>query len=218
MSKPFTESELSFHLDSELNWRRRELSDLKAAIRSADVIAKTVLLRALVTMAYAHWEGYVRISATKYFTHITLKKRPFRELDGQFYKNTFLARLDAFFRSKGSTQESCSFIATILESHDSRFAYINPQLIDTKSNLNTDVIKDLCLICSFDNAFFENDRLFIDLTLLRKRNAIAHGQEDGIDVREVDTIVDKTLALMGHFKTLIENKVYTKGYLRSSGV
>src|ERR1035441_3705522 len=124
MSKPFTEIDLSFQLETELNWRRRELSDLKSAIRSADVIAKTVLLRALVTMAYAHWEGFVRISATKYFTHITIKKKSYRELDGQFYKNSFLARLESLFRSKTSTQESCNFIATILESQDSRFAYI----------------------------------------------------------------------------------------------
>jgi hypothetical protein len=214
VSKPFTESDLSFALDSELTWRRKELSDLKAAVRSADVIAKTVLLRALVTMAYAHWEGYVRVSATKYFTHITLKKRPYKELDSQFYKNSFLARLDGLFRSKGSTQEGCNFIKTILESQDSRFAFINEGLIDTKSNLNTDVIKDLCLICGFEDVFFESNRFFIDTTLLKKRNAIAHGQAEGIDIHELDDVVDKTLALMAQFKTLIENKVYTKGYLR----
>lgn len=190
------------------------MSDLKSAIRSADPMAKTVLLRALVAMAYAHWEGYVRISATKYFTHITLKKLSFRELDGQFYKNSFLARLEAFFRSKSSTQESCNFIASILESQDSRFAYVNPQLIDTKSNLNTDVIKDLCVVCGFESDLFETNRIFIDMTLLKKRNAIAHGQDEGVDVRDVDNVIDETLALMEHFRTLIENKVYTKAYLR----
>lgn len=213
MSKPYTEEDLSFQLDIELNWRRRELSDLKSAIRNADSTASTVLLRALVTMAYAHWEGYVRTSATKYFTHIALKRKPFRDLDGQFYANSFLARIDAFYRSKPSTKEACMFIAEILESRDSKFAYINPQLIDTKSNLNTDVINDLCLICGFDSAFFESNRFFIDATLLKKRNAIAHGQDEGIDERYVEDFVNTTLALLGHFKTLIENNVYTKSYL-----
>jgi hypothetical protein len=215
MSKPYTESDLSFLLDSELNWRRRELSDLKAAIRNADPIAKTVLLRALVTMSYAHWEGYVKDSATRYFLHLTLKKLQYQELDGQFYKNNFLARLDAFFRSKSSTQESCNFIASVLESQDSRFAYVNPELIDTKSNLNTDVVKDLCLICGFQSDYFETQRIFIDMTLLKKRNAIAHGQDEGVNLRDVDTIIDETLSLMEHFKTLIENKVYTKAYLKA---
>jgi hypothetical protein len=215
MSKPYTESDLSFLLDSELTWRRRELSDLKSAIRNADLIAKTVLLRALVAMAYAHWEGYVRISATKYFSHIAFKKLSFRKLDCQFYKNNFLARLDAYSKTKSSTQESCDFIASILESQDSRFAYVNPQLIDTRSNLNTDVIKDLCLVCGFESDFFEANRIFIDMTLLKKRNAIAHGQDEGVDSRDVDDIIDETLALMEHFRTLIENKVYTKSYLKA---
>jgi hypothetical protein len=153
-------------------------------------------------------------SSTKYFNQLTLKKRPYREFEIQFYKNSFLARLEAFFKCKSSTKESCHFIALILESQDSRFAYVNPQLIDTKSNLNTDVIEDLCIICGFDYKFFDSERLFIDLVLLKKRNAIAHGQNDGIGFNEVDNIVDKTLALMTQFKTLIENKIYTKSYLK----
>lgn len=215
MSKPATESDLSDLLDFDLIWRRRELSDLKASIKRADSIERVVLLRALVAMAYAHWEGYVRLSATRYFTHLTLKKRPYNELDIQYYINSFLARLEAFFRSKGSTKESCAFIQTILDSQNSRFAFVNPQLIDTKSNLNTDVIKDLCVICGFEDDFFEDNRLFIDVFLLKKRNAIAHGQEDAIDVGEVDEVILKTLALMEQFKTLIENKIYTKEYLRT---
>lgn len=191
------------------------MSDLKSAIRSADSIAKRVLLRSLVTMSYAHWEGYARASATKYFTHIAIKKRSFRELERQFYTNYFLVRLDAFYRSKSSTKEACAFIASILDSQECRFAYINSQLIDTKSNLNTDVIKDLCIVCGFDGSFFEGNRFFIDATLLKKRNAIAHGQDDGIDECDVDEFVDKTLSLLEQFKTLIENKVYTRGYLVS---
>ncbi|MHB1079679.1 MAG: MAE_28990/MAE_18760 family HEPN-like nuclease [Prosthecobacter sp.] len=216
MSKPFTANDLSFQLDSELTWRRKELSDLKSAIRNADPIARNVLLRSLVTMSYAHWEGYVRVSAMKYFTHITLKKKSYRELDRQFYTNSFMARLDAFYRSKSSTKDACAFIISILDSLDSRFAFINPQLIDTKSNLNTDVINDLCLVCGFDGTFFESSRFFIDATLLKKRNAIAHGQEDGIDERDVDEFVNTTLSLLEHFRTLIENKVYTKSYLATT--
>lgn len=216
MSKPYTETDLSSQLDAELSWRRRELSDLKSAVRAADVIARPVLLRALVAMAYAHWEGFVRISATKYFTHLTLKKRPYVELDVQFYKNSFLVRLDTFFRSRSTTGESCRFIALILASQDLRFSFINSQLIDTKSNLNTDVINDLCLVCAFDHQFFEDNRFFIDVSLLKKRNAIAHGQDEGIEVGEVDAYVGTTLALLDHFKTLIENKIYTKAYLRAA--
>src|ERR1700741_5300784 len=34
------------------------------------------------------------------------------------------------------------------------FNYVNPSLIDTKSNLNSDMIKEICLICSVDSSHF----------------------------------------------------------------
>lgn len=213
MSKPYTVDELSSQLDSELTWRRRELSDLKSAIRTADHAARSVLRRSLVTMCYAHWEGYARISATKYFTHITLRKISFAELDPQFYRNSFLARLEAYSKNKQGTVASCTFIDSILTSKSKRFSHINPSLIDTKSNLNTDVINDLCIICGFNSEYFESQRSFIDVVLLKKRNAIAHGQDDAINDDQVDDLVAQTISLMENFRTLIENKIYSKGYL-----
>ena len=213
MSKPYTETDLSIQLDSELNWRRRELSDLKSAIRNADVVARRVLLRSLVTISYAHWEGYIRISASKYFSHIAMKKKPYRDLDRQFYTNSFLVRLDAFYRSKASMKDASAFITSIMDSQESRFTFLNSKLIDTKSNLNTDVINDLCLVCGFSGAFFEDNRIFIDMSLLKKRNAIAHGQDEGIDERDMDDFIKNTLSLLEHFKTLIENNIYGKNYL-----
>lgn len=213
MSKPYTVENLVTQLYSELTWRRRELSDLKYSIRKADLVAKKVLCRSLVTMCYAHWEGYVKESAVKYFLHITLKKKKYSELKPQYYKNVFLIRLEALYKKRLNTQHNCELIDSILKSQDDKFSYINSQLIDTKSNLNTDVISDLCIICGFENSFFQENQVFIDIMLLKKRNAIAHGQYDAIQDSEIDEFVDKTLSIMEHFRTLIENKIYTKDYL-----
>jgi hypothetical protein len=81
-----------------------------------------------------------------------------------------------------------------------------------KSNLSTDVIKDICLICAVDPSHFEAKRVFIDQLILKRRNAIAHGQQEFIDATEVDNLVAESLALMQHFRTLLENKVYLKAY------
>lgn len=213
MSKPYTLDDLSSQLDSDLNWRRRELSDLKSSIRAADHTARNVLRRSLVAMCYAHWEGYVKLAANKYFEHITIRKKFFHELDLQFYRNTFLGRLDAYVKNRQGISANCAFIDSILESKSKRFSFINPQLIDTKSNLNTDVTNDLCIICGFDNSFFEEKRSFIDVILLKKRNAIAHGQDDAIGDTEIDDLVDQTISLMEHFRTLVENKTYSMSYL-----
>lgn len=212
MSKPYTEDDLSSILDADLTWRRKELSDMKSVIKTADPMSKPVLLRAIIALSYAHWEGYVRTCANRYFEHLTLRKKPFVEFERQIYVNSVLCRLDALHRGRVSLEERCKLVNDILDGGDGRFSYVNPELVDTRSNLNTDVIRDICMICGIDSSHFETNRTFLDILLLKRRNAIAHGQQEYIQADEIDDLVAKLLALMSFFRNLLENKVYTKAY------
>jgi hypothetical protein len=212
MSKPYSEADLSTILDDDLIWRRREFSDMKGAIKAADARARAALLRALVMITYAHWEGYVRGCANRYFEFLTLRKSPFSRFERQIYVNSVLSRLDGLHRARSSIEARCALINDILDGIDKRFSRINPDLIDTKSNLNTDVMEDICRICGVDSRYFADHRTFIDVILLRRRNAIAHGQQEFIDIDELDEFVSRVLDLMGAFRNLIENKIYTKSY------
>ena len=212
MTKPYTETDLSDIFDSDLIWRRKEMSDMKSAILAADSVSRHALLRALVAMSYAHWEGYVRTCATRYFEFLTLRKKSFSDYERQIYVNSMLSRLDALYQSRKSIKDRCDLINEILDGASHRFAYINQDLIDTRSNLNTDVVKDICLICGVESSYFENRRTFIDLLLLKRRNAIAHGQQEYIRVDEIDNFVANVLNIMSVFRSLLENKVYTRAY------
>jgi hypothetical protein len=213
MSKPYTQEELSDRFDADLIWRRKELSDMKAAIKRADAASKSVLLRALITMSYAHWEGYVRVCANAYFEHLMLRKLQYSALERQIYINSFLVRLDAMNKTRFGIEARCKLVNDILDGSGGRFGYIHPELIDTRSNLSADAIKDICLICGVDGTYFEDRRSFIDIIVLRRRNAIAHGQQEYISEADIDGLVADTLALMQHFYGLLENKVYMRGYL-----
>jgi RiboL-PSP-HEPN len=212
MSKPYTEQDLSSILDADLIWRRKELSDLKAAINAADPPAKPVLLRAIIAMSYAHWEGYVRTCANRYFEHLMLRRKPFTEFERQIYVNSILGRLEALHKGRVSLEARCKLINDILDGTGGRFSYLNPDLIDTRSNLNTDAIKDICIICGVNSNHFEQNRTFLDVLVLKRRNAIAHGQQEFIQIDETDDLVANILDLMGFFRNLLENKVYTKAY------
>jgi hypothetical protein len=212
MSKPYTEEDLSNILDVDLIWRRKELSDMKAAIKSADLPSKPALLRALIAMSYAHWEGYVRTCATRYFEHLTLRRKTFIEFERQIYVNSFLMRIDALHQGRVSLEACCRLVNDILDGTSGRFSYLHPDLIDTRSNLNTDVIKDICIICGVESNHFERNRTFIDVLMLKRRNAIAHGQQEYIRPDEIDDLVTNVLSLMSSFRNLLENKVYTKTY------
>lgn len=76
MSKPYTFDNLSEQINSDRTWRIREISDLNNAVLRADSISQRVLLRALITICYAHWEGYVKHSARKFIDYVVLKNLP----------------------------------------------------------------------------------------------------------------------------------------------
>jgi HEPN superfamily RiboL-PSP-like protein len=212
MTKPYTEEDLSSIFDADLIWRRKELSDMKAAIKAADAHSKSALLRAIIAMSYAHWEGYVRTCANRYFEHLTLRKKRFAELERQIYVNSVLGRLESLHQGRLGLDARCALVNEILDGTRGRFSYLNPDLVDTRSNLNTDVVKDICTICGVDSSHFDQNRAFIDFILLRRRNAIAHGQQEFIQADEIDDLVANILALMSFFRNLLENKIYTKAY------
>ncbi len=151
--------------------------------------------------------------ANEYFDHLTLRKLQYSALERQIYVNSFLARLDTMNKTRLGIEARCKLVNDILDGTGARFGYIHPDLIDTKSNLSADAIKDICVICGVDGSHFEDRRPFIDIIVLKRRNAIAHGQQEYINEADIDDLVADTLALMQHFRGLLENKVYMKTYM-----
>lgn len=213
MTKARTESDLSAQLDADLTSRLRELSDLKCAIRDAPPTNRSVLLKALVALSYAHWEGYVKFAANKYFEFVSLRKLPYTSLDQQFYVNAFLLRLGTFVTNKPSLKSRAELVGEILNANASRFTQIPPDLVNTGSNLKFEVLQNICLVCGIDSKTFEPHETFIDVVLLKRRNSIAHGDDSVVAVEEIDDLVGGVIGLMRTFRNELENKVYTKAYL-----
>ena len=212
MSKAYSEAEFSAQITQDRAWRLREISDLKAAIIRADENLRRVLLRALITICYAHWEGYVRFAARKYLEHVALRKFQYGDLDRQFIRNYFLPRLAALSKSKTSIWERCALIDEILNSPDRRFSRVNEDIINTKANLNFDVFTDICLVCCVPTQSFVEKATFVDIVLLKRRNAIAHGEDTFDAVEDIDEITNETVGIMRAFGDVLENHVYLKNY------
>ncbi len=207
MSKARTETDLSAQLDADFTSRLRELSDLKRAIRDADPNARQVLLKALVAISYAHWEGHVKFAATKFFEFVAVRRLPYPSLQQQFYVNSFLARLGSFVASRPSLKSRCDLISDVLTPGVSSFSQVHPDLVNTGSNLKFEVLQNICLVCGIDSAVFQPYETFIDVFLLRRRNSIAHGDESVVGFHEVDELIDGVIQLMRMFRNEVENKV-----------
>jgi len=212
MSKPYSEADFSEQITDDRNWRIKEISDLKIAIRRGDEGLRRVLLRALIAICYAHWEGYVRFSANKYLEHVALRKFQYGELERQFFRNYFLPKLAALSTSRVSVKERSALVDEILNSADQRFSRVNEDLINTKSNLNSEVFTDICLVCGISPKPFLDKATFIDVVLLKRRNAIAHGENTFVGLADLDEITNESIGLMRAFGDALENHVVLQTY------
>ena len=212
MSRPYTAEELSDQITVDRSWRLREISDMKAAVLRADNVAQRVLLRAMVAICYAHWEGHVRFSARKYFEHVALRKITFDQLDRQFYRNHFLPRLAAMSATKTSISSRSALVDDILDGRRERFSRVNDDLINTKANLSFDVLTDICVVCSIPIDWFAERQSFIDVFLLKRRNSIAHGEDAFIEIDDLDKLSEETISLMRAFGDELEKQIVLKTY------
>jgi HEPN superfamily RiboL-PSP-like protein len=212
MSKPFSDEDFSAQITADRSWRLKEISDLKTAVSKADTNLSRVLLRALVTICYAHWEGYVRFAARKYLEHVALRKFHYKDLNRQFLRNYFLPRLSALSASKTSLAERCALVDEVLDSSERRFSRANEDLVNTKANLSFEVFTDICLVCSVPPPTFADKATFIDVLLLKRRNAIAHGEDTFVEIGDLDELANETVTIMRAFGDALENHVFLKKY------
>jgi hypothetical protein len=207
VSKPFTDADFFVQVTEDRSWRLREISDLKSTILRADEKSRRVLLRALVTICYAHWEGYVRFAARKYLEYVALRKFRYRELDPQFRRNYFLPSLAKLSGAKTSITDRCTVIDAVLNSSDLRYATPDNELINTKANLRFDVFADICIVCCIPVQSFLGKADFVDKILVKRRNEIAHGEDVFVSIDDLDFIANETIEIMRAFGDELENHV-----------
>lgn len=212
MSKAYTVEDFSRQINEDRTWRIKEISDLRSAIERADSALQKVLLRALITICYAHWEGYVKYAATSYMRYVSIRKIKFSDLNKQFLFNHFIPRLTHGDGRKLSIEERCQVLEEFLTAPDKRFSKVHPDLLYTGSNLKYDILKDICLVCNVPTRYFKEQENFIDKILLKRRNEIAHGEDTRIHISELETISGQTIALMRQFGDELENIAYSESY------
>jgi hypothetical protein len=108
--------------------------------------------------------------------------------------------------------ECCKLIDDVLDSSAKRFSRVPKDLVNTKANLNFDVLRDICLVCSVPVERFEGKETFVDKILLKRRNAIAHGEETLISFEDLDEVTNETIALMRSFGDELENQINLQTY------
>jgi len=211
-----TLEQLSDKLAEELAWRKIELSALKGMIdlKSFSSGKNKALLRSGITMLYANWEGFIKVSSNSYLEFVAMQNLPYNNLSHNFIALAMKDKLNQANQTNKATiyNEVAEFFLTKMAERSS-IKYVNRI---TTSNLSSSVFKEIVCMLGLDYSFYESKEVLIDEKLLKKRNTIAHGNYLDIDEKEYDELHTQIITIMDNFRNQIDNCASTKQYYRQT--
>ena len=211
-----TLSDLYNHLEEDLGWRIKELSLLKNTIPNTPNRAplQDALIRAGLTMLYAHWEGFVKCAAENYLNYVSLKRLRHDQLESCFVALCLKKKINEMDNTNRFDRQTAA-VDFMLEQLNER-AYIPYEgIIQTKSNLSFFVFRDICTVIGIDYKKYQLKETLIDRELLQFRNSIAHGKYLSMNFNEYLEIYDKIIEMMRDIKDDILNAAATEKFKRS---
>lgn len=210
-----TFEELSDRLAEDLVWRKKELTVLRKLVSQATPDRKTVLLRSLIAILYAHWEGFVKRASGAYLEYLARRRLPYAELASNFVAYSLAPQI----RDASSRRDLAALIEVVSTlrgglSGRSRIPFKDG--IEAGANLSSKVLRRLTTTLGIDYRPFETKAVLIDERLLGNRNRIAHGDYLVLDEDDALELLREIQALMDSYRDQIENAVAMKAYRNSA--
>lgn len=190
----------------ENRWRDGEFAKFKTNSLN---VGEPLWCRMCIPMIYAHWEGFVVSSLKVLIEHLNRLElsprqvqtklvvvgleRAFKTLSGN---QSFEKRVEFTDKFNGLFQEAMKF----------------EKKINTKSNLKSDVLSELCQMFSFNFENFKDISADID-RLVNIRNSIAHGENSILpDMGNITKYIEAVNAamdvLLKEINSYLENESY----------
>lgn len=210
MSKIKSKDDLLDAIDKEYTWRFREIDLLKGLLqrKSGNSKYEEPLAKALVALAYSHWEGFVKYSSDYFFDYIRFKGFKKSELSEEF-----IASCIQHLSDNKKCADATSDIIQCLKDANYRFSFDNTILTSAESNLKFEVLRKIASNLAVNMASMNSIQLSLDTIVLKRRNDVAHGDKVHVtDVYGIE-VADHVISFMQQFKTLLQNHIASEGYL-----
>jgi len=201
--------DFSNDLDTELSWRKYELYILKSSIPESANKKQQAFLRMAIPILYAHFEGFIKVSAYYYLKYVTSRKLKYSELLEQFIIIGLKSKLN--LKEANSIEKQTKIIKLILENFDNQLKLPTKNIINTKSNLNFKVFSEILFLIGLDKKIFKNYESVIN-DLITHRNYIAHGENKTVDKDTFEKFYSEIINLMSCFKTVLEDHAIQEKY------
>ncbi len=198
--------ELVIEIQEDNNWRDGELAKFKINPHKVD---QKLWDRMCVPMIYAHWEGYVVSSLRLLLDHLNKLQLKPNDVNTKLIV-IGLGRAYNSLSGKQSFDQKVDFTVKFKELFDKAIKFKKD--IDTKSNLNSKVLKELCNMFGFSFEEFNSVTVDID-RIVNIRNKIAHGENsilpdtDSIE-KYISSITTATDIFLEQINTFLSNESY----------
>jgi len=204
-------------LSGELAWRKKELAILKSLVeqRSLSNEHRTVLLRAGVALLYAHWEGFVKAASGAYLEFVSFQRLRYQDLAPNFI--ALSAR--RLFRSASQTdklQAHVDLAKFFMNDLGSRSTVPYKDAVNTRSNLSSQVLREILFTLGFDWTVYATKEKVIDEHLLEFRNTIAHGVYLTVTEDAYVELHRHVIEMMDTFRTQVDNAASMKLYTQTA--
>ena len=211
-----TATDLTDRIAVERIWRIREIATLRDQCNQMSIPENTrrILRRSFVPIVYAHWEGFVKKISHYYLEYIAMQRPILGELSAPF-QAMFLWNECAQSVSRGKAISLVQVCSTASSRKDHQILLPYRDVIPTHSNLDSKTLKDICLLLNISYAPFESKALFIDSSLVSRRNHIAHGEFQDIDVADMELLKIEVLYLIDSFRNGVENAASLQSHLNA---
>lgn len=216
-------------LQHDLAWRKVEISQLFMILNSSD--SKDVVIKSMVLLLYAHWEGFIKRSSKLYLKYVTEEKIITKELTINFHaiKLKEYARKCIQEDSKNLAQE-LTFLNAQNKIEEKKFSCkvevdndLDEDIINTGHNLNSKVLKAIIeIVGSKYNDAMQTRANYIDAVLLNNRNSIGHAGKmatnngNGFEITYDEVIILKNFVIMmlDYYSDILCDYVTEKYYLK----
>ena len=207
-----TIEQLQDKLDKDLAWRKKELIQIKLNIKKNDEISLNTNLRIGIAFLYSHWEGYIKNASILYLQYIANQKLNYKNLSSNFVAIC----LKSLIIECGKTDKTSNHIRIpefFKNNIDQEAKIPYDDAIQTDSNLNSKVLKDIVATLGLDYSFYELNGNLIDMKLVHNRNKIAHGRYINIDINDFEQLYIDILSMIDNFENQIIETAKCSGYL-----
>jgi len=204
-------------ITNNLDLRRFEINKLRRImLRYVDCPLEPTVALMTIPIIYAQWEGYVKEVCQLYLEHIESAVSCCKDLQPAIigYLWTPMLRL----LTSGLNIERKKMVAEkAINSLTEPVAFAEAEkAIETKSNLNFAVLKDIADSLCLDIAHLIRWKNHLD-ALVNLRNNIAHGSRPrALKYEEFDIHASATIQLMENFEKIIISALFSKSFCRFS--